>query len=558
MKAFKTKSLYAAVVAGLGAAGSMQASAVNISADHSGQVLLYPYYTVRAGFVTSLSVVNTDQDHTKVVKVRFLEGKNSAEVLDFNLFLSPRDVWTASVVDNGTGAAVYSTDRSCTAPLLGNTPASAQAFVNSYYTGNVAGTTADNAGVGLDRTREGYVEIIEMGVVANGADAASSPATVQGNTVAAAVKHAATGIPANCNTVRVNGLFPNTNELLPPAGGLIGNGIMINTATGVEMAYVPTALSNFFVPDGVTFTLDADLYSDPGSLNPQLTNVFPARSDIFVETAGTVSAFQVPSWTAAAPAGPGGQAIDAVSAILARAQIQNEYDVSTGFKTDFVITAPTKRFYVFPGGAAANPLTVGPFSQGFTGTAPNARSCDSVFPAAYDREEAPYATVAGISFSPVPIGSNPSLATLCWESTVVTIVPSGADAVAASVFSSANGGTLTLPANGASGAAPQYTAGWISLTPTRTAAAASAVGPGQLAAAGTNAVTGIPIVSITNDALGGLRNTVSGTAATPAAHVNNRYRGLPVIGFAAIQAVLGGQGYGGVFEHKYTRSINTP
>ena len=29
--------------------------------------------------------------------VRFIEGRNTQEVLDFNLFLSPRDVWTRPV-----------------------------------------------------------------------------------------------------------------------------------------------------------------------------------------------------------------------------------------------------------------------------------------------------------------------------------------------------------------------------------------------------------------------------------------------------------------------------
>ena len=43
-----------------------------------------------------MSVVNTTAS-TKAVKVRFREGKNSAEVLDFNVFLSPFDVWTASI-----------------------------------------------------------------------------------------------------------------------------------------------------------------------------------------------------------------------------------------------------------------------------------------------------------------------------------------------------------------------------------------------------------------------------------------------------------------------------
>lgn len=545
MKSLKTKSLYAAVIAGLGAAGSMQAGAVNLSQDNTGQVLLYPYYTVRGGYVTSLTVVNTDQDHTKVAKVRFLEGRNSAEVLDFNLFLSPRDVWTASVVDNGTGAAVFSTDRSCTAPALGTTAATAQPFVNFYYTGQVAGTFNDNGGAGLDRTREGYVEIIEMGVVANGADVPASPATPVGNTVATAVKHAATGTPANCAVVRVNGLFPGAGDLRQPVGGLVGSGIIINTATGTEFAYNPVALANFFVD---TVTPTNDLYTDPGFITPDLRNVSPARSDVFVDgAAGT------PALISENGAGAWATPIDAVSAVLMRSAIINEYDVSTGFKTDWVITSPTKRFYVqaasaAAAAAAATQLAVGPFLTTFaSATAGGAQSCDIVFPTAYDREEAPYATVAGISFSPIPTGAPAGTGTLCYESTVLTIVPSGGTVAAASVFASANPASLTLPTNGAAGAAPQYTAGWVSLYPTRGAAAINN-GPGQGVAAGNNAVTGIPIAVITNDVTGGLRNAVGGTSGF-------RYRGLPVIGFAAIQAVAGGQGYGGIFDHKFFRNI---
>ncbi len=47
MNTFNRKSLYAAL-AGLGALGAMGAAeAVNLSADGLGQVLIYPYYTVR-------------------------------------------------------------------------------------------------------------------------------------------------------------------------------------------------------------------------------------------------------------------------------------------------------------------------------------------------------------------------------------------------------------------------------------------------------------------------------------------------------------------------------
>ena len=95
MRTFNKKSLFAAL-AGIGALGTAGTSnAVYLNPDGLGQVLIYPYYTVRstsAGAYNSLlSVVNTTSS-AKAVKVRFVEGLASAEVIDFNLFLSPKDV----------------------------------------------------------------------------------------------------------------------------------------------------------------------------------------------------------------------------------------------------------------------------------------------------------------------------------------------------------------------------------------------------------------------------------------------------------------------------------
>ena len=92
------KNLTAAVLAGLaGAAGiAGTAQAVNLNPDGLGQVLLYPYYTANDGNDTLLSVVNTSSD-AKAVKVRFKEGYNSREVLDFNMYMSAYDVWAAEV-----------------------------------------------------------------------------------------------------------------------------------------------------------------------------------------------------------------------------------------------------------------------------------------------------------------------------------------------------------------------------------------------------------------------------------------------------------------------------
>src|SRR5262249_39058469 len=110
-----------------------------------------------------LSVVNTTAS-VKAVKVRFLEGKNSREVLDFNLFLSPKDVWTTGILPMGDGAGIITADASCTLPAI---PSGGKAFVNFAYTDDGAGST-------LDRTKEGYVEIIEMATFADDSDTAKN------------------------------------------------------------------------------------------------------------------------------------------------------------------------------------------------------------------------------------------------------------------------------------------------------------------------------------------------------------------------------------------------
>src|SRR6185369_16442937 len=159
MSTFKQKSLFAAL-AGMGVLGVVDsAQAVHINQDGLGQALVYPYYTVRAtasgnAYVTALTVVNTTAS-AKAVKVRFLEGKNSREVLDFNLFLSQYDVWTAAVVQAGTGAGVFTNDHSCTSPTVSNSSANPTKFRNGAYSGSFADGATDS----LDRTNEGYFEI---------------------------------------------------------------------------------------------------------------------------------------------------------------------------------------------------------------------------------------------------------------------------------------------------------------------------------------------------------------------------------------------------------------
>src|SRR5512137_2954866 len=126
MKTISKKKLFLAIagVTAIGTAGV--ASAVEQSQTGLGQVLVFPMYTVKTpasggAFNTYLSIVNSTGS-TKAVKVRFREGKASKEVLDFNVFLSPYDVWVAGVSPTPSGGAIIGTpDHTCTkGTLFGN------------------------------------------------------------------------------------------------------------------------------------------------------------------------------------------------------------------------------------------------------------------------------------------------------------------------------------------------------------------------------------------------------------------------------------------------------
>jgi hypothetical protein len=122
------KSLSQAVaVATLLSAAAVTQAAPAIEPGGMGSALLYPVFTVDNNNSTLVSVTNTTDEY-KAVKVRFLEGMNSAEVLDFHLYLSPQDVWSGSIVATANGAKLMSNDTSCIVGLSNGFPAAGLEF----------------------------------------------------------------------------------------------------------------------------------------------------------------------------------------------------------------------------------------------------------------------------------------------------------------------------------------------------------------------------------------------------------------------------------------------
>lgn len=397
MNVFKRKSVYAAVLASLGAVGvSGTANAVHINPDGLGQVLVYPYYTVRGGNDTYLSVVNTTAS-TKAIKVRFLEGKNSREVLDFNLYLSPFDVWTGAVVATTDGAKLVTSDKSCTTPAIA---AAGQAFVNYQFTG----ANADGEDQTLDRTREGYFELIEMGNVTN-------------VTHTAWIKHNSAGTPANCGALQnITAMTINA-----PTGGLTGTASLMNPASGTDYGYDAVAIDQWSA---------LPQWTRPDSTFPSI-----ASGSVMVSNVFTSGGVQTATWATNR---------DAVSATMMHNNIINEFmlDTATLSGTDWVVTMPTKNQYVGLDRNFANATTrmhdlaLDPFTEQFGIEG----SCDPVGLQTYNREEAE----AGVTFSPLPPAA---VNALCWEANVVTFNNSN-------VLASTN--TTNVPTT--------YTNGWMNMS----------------------------------------------------------------------------------------------
>lgn len=99
------------------------ATNLTLSEGGVGHMLLVPYYSAQNNNMTVLHVVNTDSVNGKAVKVRFRGAANSDDVMDFQVFMSPGDVWTAAVTAGVDGIAqVQTADNTCTVPSLGLTP----------------------------------------------------------------------------------------------------------------------------------------------------------------------------------------------------------------------------------------------------------------------------------------------------------------------------------------------------------------------------------------------------------------------------------------------------
>ena len=437
-------ALAAAMTGGVMMGTSTSVQAVNIAQDGIGEVLLFPYYTVRGGWQSYFNVTNTS-NHTIIVRVRWHEGVNSRDVRDFNITMSPYDVWTAAVVptDDGEGAKIVTSDKTCTAPALndadGGRPGvlKGKAFTNLAY----AGANGDHGPATMDRTKEGYFTVISMGVAKNELVQTAIDAThvtVAGNDNKA--------VPFDCaNIVRrssSSNIADLATEFNEPQNLIKGRAILINAATGIAMGYDPTVLANFYNPDLLTLKdgfSSETLIDVPSSDEPNLNFAFPTEATWIDDTPGVGPVLATVSASEAASNGIGsGRPVDAVSVLFNRAAIVNDYNIAGGSATDWVVTLPTKRYYVdeqnsvFAAGKVEDifPAPLQPFDDAVSGeefgrgvelglrAEGEGQSCFDVNMRIWDREEGEFSIDAGLAFSPAPPGALSDQ--FCYETNIIS------------------------------------------------------------------------------------------------------------------------------------------
>ena len=466
MKLNIRKNLVSLAVASVVSGGAMMAApahAMNISQNNVGQVLLFPYYTVKNGMDTIFTVTNTSEK-TAVIKVRWREALNSREVRDFNVVLSPNDHWGAGVTSNGTGGALVRTfDKTCTSPILPTSASVSGAREVGFTNVLFAGSNNDGASQDISRVQEGYFEVFLMGV----SDRSTSNSS---NVLEYNAKHVS-GTPRDC--AKVDALFLNVGANLgymtAPENILKGHVTYINVANGTSIDAEPTAIEGF--------SSSAIVYP-PSDLLPDLGSGDSSASIYWLYD----GAPQNVNFSGNAPSQ------DAVTGLLAASSVVNEFATGAGAATSWVLTFPTKHHYTDKVGPIA------PFSERFDEEiAPGVKrgkSCDNIEVTLFNREEGT-AAASGTSFSPAVPGET---AEICYEANVVDFNNS-------SVFGA---GTNRLSIS----TADVGTAGWARLSFTEAAALAGVSTCGGSGNCG-DTLAGLPVIgfaAIVRDAGGAAVN----------------------------------------------------
>ena len=327
MKQFFRKPLSLAVAATLvvGGLAATNASAAT-DANATGDLAIVPYYTVKGNFITGIQIVNTTA-FTQAVKVRLRRDTDSADVLDFNLIMSPNDVWSGFVSKVGDSVAFTAADNdsTCTVP-------------DNSATGGQLVAPAVNA-AGAD---EGYIEIIGMGQTSGAA-----------NAIVAQTTHVNGALPAGGCAAAQSNFLANTLGAGNP--GVVNNASTEDSAGGTN-AWADTDNNAFkvsyFIRDAATGMEMGDNAAHIVGFGgvPMMSNQQRGLAN------GDVTGFDFPDLDGGAGNGAIRGLFDAtIRADLGAAAIINNWsnNPANNVTTDWVVTLPGQYLMVDPSDATA-------------------------------------------------------------------------------------------------------------------------------------------------------------------------------------------------------------
>ena len=319
----------------------------------TGHMLVVPYFSTQDGNSTLLSIINTDETKGKAVKVRFRGAANSDDIYDFQVFLSPGDVWTANVSAGADGKSFLTTaDASCTKP--------AKATLNSTPFVTTRLNPAATAEVKANNTREGYIEIFNMADIVKPAAGATNLYTSikHKNGVAPCANIAAdavAGTTASAAWTAINAETDNATltagaiGMAAPTTGLVANWTIINVPKSVawsgaaaaieavDAAGVPAAGNVVYFPQTSTALTAAQALAN--TADPLMQGATPVVKGALYD----LPDMSTPYVTGAA--NPSAQAAALANAIAATA-VMNEFwtDPAISAATDWVFSMPTRRY----------------------------------------------------------------------------------------------------------------------------------------------------------------------------------------------------------------------
>jgi len=113
--------------------GLSTANAIELSPDDRGQLLIAPVYKAGEDQSTEIRIVNPSNTHAVKAMVSVRSSVNSLEILNFNLYLTPNDVWTGELRNSGLGLELFSEDDSILVGLNGGLLSTSEAIESGVF-----------------------------------------------------------------------------------------------------------------------------------------------------------------------------------------------------------------------------------------------------------------------------------------------------------------------------------------------------------------------------------------------------------------------------------------